>query len=1567
MEGKSFYGKTTSPKVIAEASLAYSFSFDLQRFTGDSSYTGWSIGGSDDLKDKLVYMSSGSALASLTNDGSGIWSIGGGSSGKSISLDLTDTLKVTSNEHSITGSDISGSLGSYTKFDASKIDQSTFSFKLSNGSKITSILGSNQGDSIDASAVTGGNLSITGGSGNDTLIAGTSGTFYLDGGAGDDSLVGGNGKDYFIYDGSGSDSISGYGSGDIVSLSAFPGVASVGTDSSNHLVLNFGTTNNSLTFADTNSKDSVFTIIDGTDTYYYNKNYIRSAPSTSTATFSLTSAAVSLDASSYSAVSIDGTAANGGSGLKIFGTSGKDSIIGSNTKGTSIYGNGGNDFVSLNSGTDNVDIFVYNGKGSASIEGLGSSGFVSLSATKPSLITAGSALDSIGENQFKLTFGTNNELTFIGSASASIKAGDSALVYTPTAISIAGAGDAGDSVTLGADYKDSTFGTSGSKFTLIDASAVASNMSAFAIAGSTSSGNRLIGSDNIITSILGGSGDDMIYAGKEGASLVGNGGNDSLFGDTAKAAKDYFFYNGGKALITNYTNSGDNEDVVSLTGSSETTAPTNTSRFSLDSGTNTFNISLGASGGDNVLSFASSRQVNIHAVGNSNINTLFHYEADKVIVDDNRVTLGSNFKGSNYKVSSLGETYENMASIDASAVTTSGGLNITGHESANNSIIGAKFGGKIIGGTDSDYLESGVVADGSTVTTTIDAGIDPVSGTIDTLVGGNGYDWFIYRGAKASIGGYSSGQDTIQVLGEGLNMMSEDEPPVFATVAAAGGGGDLVLALGTNSLSVAGGAASNFTTTFRYGQNTFNYNSGAVSLNNKSVTLTSDYQVGDSAAYTATGSISAVNASAVTLAAGSESFVSLQANDNFDTRLIGSSIAANALISGSKNNDYLSGGNAADIFVYTGGKDTVANYQYNAVVNGTITDSLSADNFVDNIATGKVSGTKLIFTGSDNKNVLTFLSDDDAIEKVSLSGGGYLTKDGNVSNGLLKLFSSAKGEIDLTDTSLYKLGENGSTSNITSVDAAAAKQSIILTTDSLSSDATYILPGNKKRDRFMYAGGKVSISGYEGGKDQINLGDGSIKGFAISDKVLQISVSSSDNDIISIAGGNSADLLIHQSTDANNIYRKMALTQAGILTNRVSKPTTATVLGGAASLDANENALGGGTIKKIFAANESVEKVSIEAGNKNNTTINMSAAGSGVSIYGGKKNDKITGSNTEGDLFVYRTDSNVGGKDVITNYTSGSDVVSIGAGALASLSGAKITARDKSVMIKFSGNKNSLNLKNSDSNITAVTIRDNGTTDTSFTFGKSSFSTDSGKAVSLTSAFSGSFDLSKVKLGDNSASSVDGHLVGKNLTYKGTAASETLSGGSRKTTFKGGGGTDELTGGSGKDIFTYAKGNAGTTTIKDFDYTKDQIKIAGGTLDKIETISGGVRFAMKNNGSNIGWYDITSAAAYKKDGTKDTANVLEAPNSTTVFKANNTYFWFAQETVTDEVTVKGSEDKETVTLASAGDLITYNTRVSASDVSHLNVIDLNYSTNLVKSGVAVAVSKTASKADMPNK
>ena len=237
----------------------------------------------------------------------------------------------------------------------------------------------------------------------------------------------------------------------------------------------------------------------------------------------------------------------------------------------------------------------------------------------------------------------------------------------------------------------------------------------------------------------------------------------------------------------------------------------------------------------------------------------------------------------------------------------------------------------------------------------------------------------------------------------------------------------------------------------------------------------------------------------------------------------------------------------------------------------------------------------------------------------------------------------------------------------------------------------------------------------------------------------------------------------------------------------------------------------------------------------------------------------------------------------------------------------------------------------SDSAIDSIKIGED-----TYAFGKNSISKETGK-VSLTSAFSGTY---KIKDGVNH---VDGHLAEKNLTFKGTSANETLMGGEKKTTFKGGGGDDSLVGGASKDIFFYAKGDKGDSKIADFEFGVDKLKIANGTIHTIKADSGKIKFEMtsgrKGDTATIGSFLVESHATYGATPNKNQT----ITTSKTLIKANNTYYWFADGTTNAADGV------------SANRLITADTKVTRAQAISTGyaILDLGYSTNLVKSEVAV--------------
>ncbi|MBR0060387.1 MAG: hypothetical protein IJP68_02805, partial [Selenomonadaceae bacterium] len=208
----------------------------------------------------------------------------------------------------------------------------------------------------------------------------------------------------------------------------------------------------------------------------------------------------------------------------------------------------------------------------------------------------------------------------------------------------------------------------------------------------------------------------------------------------------------------------------------------------------------------------------------------------------------------------------------------------------------------------------------------------------------------------------------------------------------------------------------------------------------------------------------------------------------------------------------------------------------------------------------------------------------------------------------------------------------------------------------------------------------------------------------------------------------------------------------------------------------------------------------------------------------------------------------------------------------------------------------------------------------------------------LTSKFGGTYNVSK-----SGGSTIDGGLVSKKLTFKGTDAAESLLGGTGKTMFKGGGGNDTLQGGTGADTFFYAKGDKGSVTIADFDFEKDKLKIAGGTLAKVSVVGDNVQFAMKEGkgeSPEVGWFNLTS---FKKNNENATA-------SNVLIKANNTYYWFAEGNET-----LASDDTLTT---DRGALITSVSKINSSQTKGYDIIELNYSTNLVRSNVAVQVKDT---------
>jgi len=1294
---------------------------------------------------------------------------------------------------------------------------------------------------------------------------------------------------------------------------------------------------------------------------------------------------------SGSKVSIDGgedndSITNTGDNVSIVGGAGNDTLI--NTGGSAILdGGAGNDEISGSS--LGADTFIFSG-GSDTVKGFGANDIVSL-GTGFSQITNISDLESVTSDSFKLNFGESS-ITFSSSTLPVSVKSESEETYTYTKDYVI-AGTSQASVTK---YSTGFAASISADIVNISASTALANVTG------NDNANNIIGSDSEAIAINGGAGADTITAGASGATMDGGVGDDTLKGG---GASDTFIFSGGKDVIDSYefskdvvqlsgfnpiTDGNNLESVdggfkfnfdssnsltfangsasVSVVGGYIYTATTITkdnkvtlgasfsaatyagtsditaidasavtvSGFAVTAGNSATNIigsekvfttinggassdtlvagSFGAymnggagadslvggdgadkfvfssgggndtirgydaTGGDSVILSGVSATTDVNKLSNSGGNLKIDFGSDNSLTFINAPEDGISIKsGENtylYKQTSIalntegislganyGSTYDGSATsyktIDGSKVASA--IAITGNGDGN-IIAGGSFGGALYGGDGDDTLS---YASGG-ASYTLDGGAGA-----DSLVGGDGNDTFIYSGGKDSIKQYNYGTDVVTLSREydiaDSTITTETGGSSSNLVINFGGADNLTFeALGNNPVSLISGSKVYLLS-----------KDSIASANDNRITLNGSY----SGPYVASNPYATIDASAVNLA------VSITGNS------LGNSILATGggSIDGGKGNDRINVEDRRDgaqfAFVYGEGygKDYV--YGFNQA-----NDTLQ----VDPTKITSASGGKKFTLKLDKSNKLTLSDNGTDIDKFAFTYGssmsGSITADGYIVGNTLNLFPSAE-TVDLTSEIYSGVG-------ISAVSASAVTdQSVKIIADSLGGDFT-LCSGGRNRDTFQFGGGNATLRNYQSAYDKIYLG-ASITSAEISDDNVKLTT---DNGTLVVAGAKGNALSIRQTSSS---YKKMTFEGTGIYFDKDKKPTSVTISGGASSFSAASNS-NYSSIKKITVSG-GASNIAVTAGNNVKTTLNAAGAGEGISLIGGKKDDKFTGSDNA-DTFVYAG----GGKDQILNYASG-DSISLSGFELSDIK--NISATSSKVKLTFK-TTNTLTVKGEVS-----TLNINGE---NYTFNKDAIIDSDGK-VSLTSGASGR--KSTTTLGTN----IDASFVTKNVRLNGNGDDDVLTGGTATTTLNGGkDGEDTLIGGTGKDIFEYTKGHTGNKTIQDFEFGKDVLDIANTTICDISTVSGGIEFSMAS-----GRRSNDPIATFTLTGIENLDKVA--------IKAKSSYYWFANEAITETV------DGETSTLASAGDLIT-SSAVKASTVANAgyDVIDLDYSLNLYK-------------------
>ena len=288
-------------------------------------------------------------------------------------------------------------------------------------------------------------------------------------------------------------------------------------------------------------------------------------------------------ASDYKNATISGTAKADtitarGSGLKIFGGKGKDSIKMIGTNQTVSGGAGADTFIyAASDGKEKITDFSTNDKLKIGTNGDGTY----------STVTSGDNLIVSTDD--------GGKITLVGAASLSNVNIIGTKKTSGAGVKVSGNGK---KITLTSNFDDSSFSLSGkySSAVTLDASAallelsITGNKFANKITGSSQNdtidggaGTDIIFGGNGSDSIFGGIGDDELHGGKGKDTLWGGAGDDALYGDDGK---DVFYYNTGEGndTIFGYEAIVDKIILASGTISNVTTDRNNNVIFSVGDG-----------------------------------------------------------------------------------------------------------------------------------------------------------------------------------------------------------------------------------------------------------------------------------------------------------------------------------------------------------------------------------------------------------------------------------------------------------------------------------------------------------------------------------------------------------------------------------------------------------------------------------------------------------------------------------------------------------------------------------------------------------------------------------------------------------------------------------------------------------------------------------------------------------------------------------------------------------------------------------------------------------------------
>ena len=709
------------------------------------------------------------------------------------------------------------------------------------------------------------------------------------------------------------------------------------------------------------------------------------------------------------------------------------------------------------------------------------------------------------------------------------------------------------------------------------------------------------------------------------------------------------------------------------------------------------------------------------------------------------------------------------------------------------------------------------------------AGADTLTGNTgnDTLTGGKGKDIFVYDTEKGGgadvITDYKQDEDKISLSSDYTSYTMNNN---VVTLTFSSG----------KTLELQGIKSGNNKVSFEVDKTpkevTF---SGGAQIEGNTAILPSNY--GDKK-YTASSPVTTIDASKTTSGInliGNSSANSIIGGDGDDT------------IDSKAGDDTLRGGKGADTFIYSGGKDSITDFEAG-------TDVIQNDSKYT-LATSVSTATSALILNFDDNNTLT-LNSTSAPSSVNVVTGKdtytYTKEYGTDNNKGVTLYAAGK-DLDATTASWKSI------SGLVSIDGSAATNAGTLKGNS---NANYIVAGTKGStmdggagndtlvggnsvDTFVYSGGKDVFQNFsfeEGKADSVSL-----SGSYTVDKITEAKTSGSKT-TFTFDKSNTNTLQINGfDKDSTLKVGDNTLTAAGVISKNTYK------------LFANS-----GDAK--YTADSSTDVKAIDASDVT-SKVTLVAAKDGGTLVGGAGKD----------TFVYN-----GGAVSIGSFGDG-DKISLGSDLAKTPTPTTVTVNGDDVILAFT-ESNKITLGGAKG--MAVDFINGDTM--YFHESNAIFNNTAAKATAVT-VLSGNFSTAsnydKLKTITAAGTYTGGSLTGNDNNDVITAAGES------GTTLNGGGGSNTLTGGKGADVFVHetvsSGGKSNVTTIKDY-ANGDAVSISSVTskqtlLQQVKDVSlkqksaSGTLTVKLADGSTI---EITSSEYGKSSGNGKVAavNITGADN-----------------------------------------------------------------------------------------